>query len=254
MRTVSEKFLIAVLFVIIMVGGFFFFRQFLRQKEASPVSYMAERVTLTTSDGKTIIGDYFGKSGEPAVLLLHMMPATRESWRAFSEKLNAAGFQTLAIDLRGHGESQGGPDGYRKFPDEVHQSSIHDVEAGVKLLKSKGAPRIFIAGASIGANLALWYAAEHKEIDGVILLSPGFNYRGLKTESYVSGLKGSQGVYLAASRDDSYSAETVEGLFAKTPLGVKKEFKMFERAGHGTTMFEKEPAFMDELTSWLRAI
>jgi len=215
---------------------------------------MAERVSLETSDNVKIIGDYAGTPEEPAVLLLHMMPAVRSSWKELSGKLNERGFQTLAIDLRGHGESQGGPEGYRKFSDEIHQSSIHDVEAGVKLLKSKGAPKIFIAGASIGANLALWYAAEHKEIDGAILLSPGFNYRGLKTESYVSGLKGSQSVYFAASRDDSYSAETIEGLFAKMPLGVKKELKMFERAGHGTTMFEKEPAFMDELASWLSAI
>lgn len=215
---------------------------------------MAERIELTTSDDVEIVGDYAGKEGSSAVLMLHMMPATRASWKVFADKLNAAGFQTLAIDFRGHGESKGGPDGYRRFSDESHQASIHDVEAGIQFLKSKKASKVFIAGASIGANLALWYAAEHPEVGGIILLSPGLNYRGVKAEAYIERIKVSQVVYFAASRDDSYSAETIQGLSEKTPGNVKKELKMFERAGHGTTMFEKEPVFMDELASWLSAI
>ena len=215
---------------------------------------MIQKVTLTTSDGKIIIGDYSGKPGGPAVLMLHMMPATRASWQEFSEKLNNAGFQTLAIDLRGHGESEGGPEGYKRFSDEEHQASINDVETAVEFLKSKDSSRLFVAGASIGANLAVWYAATHSDIAGVILLSPGFDYRGIKTESYARALRPDQAVYYAAGRDDTYSADTVEKLFLQTPSGAKKEVKIFERAGHGTTIFEKEPRLMDELAEWLKGL
>ena len=215
---------------------------------------MVERITLVTNDGKTIIGDYAGKPGEPAVLMLHMMPSIRASWREFSEKLNSAGFQTLAVDLRGHGESEGGPTGYKRLSDEEHQASINDVEAAIAYLKSKSASNLFIAGASIGANLALWYASEHQEIRGIILLSPGLDYRAIKTEAYARALRPGQAVYYVASRDDTYSADTVDTLSLQTPSGAKKDVKIFERAGHGTTVFEREPGFMDELAEWLKGL
>lgn len=247
-----RKFVLAILFVIVIAGLLFWYLgRGLENKLDKTAQVMAQKITLTTSDGKTIIGDYAGKSGQPAVLMLHMMPATRSSWREFSEKLNTSGFQTLAIDLRGHGESSGGPEGWKRFSDEEHQASIHDVEAGMDFIKSKNPSKIFITGASLGANLALEYAATHHDIQGVILLSPGLDYRGVKTETAVRNLRSGQGVYYAASRDDPYSAETVGTLSRAGPVGAKKEIKIFDKAGHGTTIFEREPAFMGELVGWL---
>lgn len=212
---------------------------------------MAERVILTTSDKIQIAGVYYGKPDQPAVLLLHMMPATKESWHRFSEMLAGRGFQVLAIDLRGHGESEGGPEGYKKFSDKEHYESMKDVEVGVEFLKSKSASSISLAGASIGANLALEYAAGHLEVSKAMLLSPGLDYRGIKTESAIGGLRDGQSIYFVASLDDPYSVETVKTLFLETPQVVEKQMKVFERAGHGTAIFEKEPVFMDEATNWL---
>ncbi|MDZ4296063.1 MAG: alpha/beta fold hydrolase, partial [Patescibacteria group bacterium] len=68
---------------------------------------MAERVTFSTADGVAIVGDHYaGPTGlSPAVVLLHMLPAERASWAGLARALQAEGFQALAIDLRGHGES-----------------------------------------------------------------------------------------------------------------------------------------------------
>ncbi|NOY35680.1 MAG: alpha/beta fold hydrolase, partial [bacterium] len=87
---------------------------------------MIEQIKLKTDDGVEIAGDYYPASptGAPAVVLTHMMPSTKESWREFAAGLNKAGFQCLAIDLRGHGESEGGPDGFREFSDEQHMAGI----------------------------------------------------------------------------------------------------------------------------------
>jgi len=52
-----------------------------------------ERVTITTEDGVTIVGLHAaGRRGGPTALLLHMMPATKESWSAFVEHLIGEGF------------------------------------------------------------------------------------------------------------------------------------------------------------------
>jgi alpha-beta hydrolase superfamily lysophospholipase len=66
-----------------------------------------EKVNFKTKDGVTIVGNYFKprKEHAPAFLLLHMMPATKESWNDFASHLQKEGFEVLAIDLRGHGES-----------------------------------------------------------------------------------------------------------------------------------------------------
>lgn len=216
---------------------------------------MSQRAELKTGDGIAIIGDYYTPTTPSAkgLLLLHMMPAMRQSWHAFAEKMRGAGWQVLAIDLRGHGESDGGPDGYRSFSDAEHQASRYDVEVGVEFLKSNGVTELALGGASIGANLALQYLAEHPDVKSAFLLSPGLNYRGVETEPAASALKPGQAVYFIASRDDARSAEAIEQLAAAMPAGAAKESRMFDTAGHGTTIFEREPAFMDEIAAWLGA-
>ena len=64
---------------------------------------------------------------------------------------------SLAIDLRGHGESGGG---------EVAESFL-DVQAALAWLKKEtGLPlgQTIVIGASIGANLAIQAAAAHADI------------------------------------------------------------------------------------------
>jgi len=247
-----SKLIITIIAGVILLGGILFFTFSLYwQINVSPPQSNMERVTITTADDIKIAGDYSGESGRPAVLLLHMMPATKESWRDFSEKLVERGFQTLAIDLRGHGESEGGSQGYKKFSDKDHQASVKDVEAGVGFLKSKSASSISLAGASIGANLALQYAAEHLEVSKIILLSPGLDYRGVKTETVIGKLREGQSVYFIASLDDPYSADTVKVLSEMAPAHVERMVKVFENAGHGTAIFEKESEFVDEAIDWL---
>ena len=78
------------------------------------------RVVLTTSGAVTIVGNYYKGSADRGALLVHMMPATKESWGAFARVLEKQGYHVLAIDMRGHGESDGGPVGYKNFSDEEH--------------------------------------------------------------------------------------------------------------------------------------
>ena len=215
---------------------------------------MSERVTLKTEDGVTLAGDYYPASGERGVLLLHMMPVDRTSWVAFAQKLQEAGFQALAIDLRGHGESEGGPAGYKNFSDAEHQGSRADLAAGAAFLKEKGVKELHLGGASIGANLALEYLEAHPEALSAILLSPGLEYRGISIRGLVSRVSSGQGVYGVASEDDRYSWETVQELFREITLGNLRKTKFFKDAGHGTTIFERQPEFMDELVEWLDKI
>lgn len=216
------------------------------------VSMQSERVELNTHDKIAIIGDYYPAKSSQGVLLLHMMPADRKSWAAFAGKLQKAGFTALAIDLRGHGESKGGPDGYRSFSDAEHQASRLDVEAAAEFLKSKGVSELHLAGASIGANLSLQYLSEHPETRSAILLSPGLDYRGVVTTPAMGRLAPERGVYLVAAEDDGYSRDSVRELSKNMREDSRHVLKIFESGGHGTRLFEARPEFMDELVEWLK--
>lgn len=217
-----------------------------------------ERIAFETEDGVTIVGDWYAVEASPrwVVLLLHMMPATRSSWQPLVPLLTTAKFSTLAIDLRGHGESirQRGreiPLTHEAFTDEEHQASILDIASAHSWLVGQDvAPNhVIIVGASIGANLALRYLSMHTHVPSAALLSPGLNYRGVETEPAVRTLTSDQAILLVASRDDAESAEAVTRLDQMATS--THELIMFERAGHGTAMFHQEPFLLEHIVHWL---
>jgi len=220
-----------------------------------------ERATFTTNDGVKIVGDFYPAAATTrngkVLLLLHMVPETRASYEMFAERAAEAGFASLAIDLRGHGESVYQGDAvldYTKFVDADHQKSIEDVRAAIRFLNGKGYSdgNIFVAGASIGANFALKLLSENHALKKAVLLSPGLDYRGVKAESAVRDLVQGQSVYFIASDEDVYSAESVKTLLKIVPTGVVIEEKIYTNAGHGTIILGTEMGAIPAIVGWLK--
>ena len=214
-----------------------------------------EHVNITTEDGVELHGLYrSAENARAAVLLLHMMPSTKESWDAFADGLEKIGLSSLAIDERGHGESvmkNGEKIDYRDMDDQTEKK--RDVEASVAwLAKKTGLPfsKIAVVGASIGANLAIRYAYDHPECPAAVSLSPGLDYRGVRTPDAVEGMAEGLPVFIAVSSEDSASAASVHEL-ESLETAANVETVILEGAGHGTTMFEHDHAFMDASIEWL---
>ncbi len=220
-----------------------------------------KEILLKTKDNFEIYGNYlYEKESSIAGLLLHMMPATKESYLDFQNKLGENKISSLALDLRGHGKSlikqNGNLLSYQNFTDKDHQKKIYDLDAGVEFLIKNGflKDKIFLVGASIGANLALWYASQNPEIKAIVLLSPGLNYRGITTKDKLASLKENQSVFLyAGGALDSYSNETVKEL-ANTKTKANIHTVIFEDAEHGTSIFKSHPEFMQDIINWLISI
>lgn len=213
-----------------------------------------EKISLKTSDNIDLSALYFPAASDKGALLLHMMPAVKESWQGLARRLQSEGYQVLAVDLRGHGESAGGPEGYKEFSQDEHEQSIMDVEAGVAFLEGKGAgpANLVLGGASIGANLALWHASEKNDVKKIILLSPGLNYHGIETEDLMAKLRPEQKVFIATSQDDDDNAAQSRRLIGLAPAGTQTKLTVYRQAGHGTDMFGKEePDLEGEIINWL---
>lgn len=219
---------------------------------------------LQTSDGVKIAYDWYlsassGQMPRGYLVLIHMMPTTKESWRGFVAFAQKQGYSSIAIDLRGHGESDGGPAGYQNFSDEEHQKSMLDLQAAVDFLRKQGATpaKISFIGASIGANLSLQYIVEHQEFKTAILLSPGLDYRGIKTEPLVKKLSKGQKIMFVSARDDDRSggnnADMNELLASLVPAGITKKLMIYDSGGHGTNILESQSELQEKVVGFLNS-
>src|SRR3546814_17283432 len=75
----------------------------------------AMHMTFDGSGGISIAANLVGDGlGRPPVLLAHGGGQTRRTWRKKMQQLEQQGYRSLAIDMRGHGDSDwAAPDQYR---------------------------------------------------------------------------------------------------------------------------------------------
>ncbi len=69
------------------------------------------RIEWVGADGNALIGSTFGDPSGAPVILLHGGGQTRHAWGNTGKALAEGGFYAVAMDLRGHGESDWTPDG-----------------------------------------------------------------------------------------------------------------------------------------------
>ena len=185
-----------------------------------------KKITLKTEDNYNISALHYKANGN-SVILLHQLGKTKESWSNFAEYLQKNNYDVLALDLRGHGESDGN---LNKFKEQDFNNMEKDVKAAVAYLKKD---KLAIIGASIGGNLALNYGSKDNDVKAIIMLSPGLDYRGLNTE--INANKYNKNSLIIVSQEDSYSYTSSNTLLSL--LKGNKQIKVYNNIGHGTNMF-----------------
>jgi pimeloyl-ACP methyl ester carboxylesterase len=179
-----------------------------------------ERVSFTTSDAVLLRGHLYG-SGATGVILAHMYPADQSDWTDFAEVLAAHGYQVLTFDFRGFTESEG-PLG-TQFADR-------DLLAAYQFMLPR-VSRIFIAGASLGAEAAILVAAR-EPVAGIICISTPVSFGGLNVEQAIGKVRAP--ILFVTSTDDPLVAGQPEILYrlAEAP----KSFEAYSGRAHGTAI------------------
>ncbi len=196
------------------------------------------------SDGLNIIGTFWGAPlrPAPAVLLLHALGGRKEDWLPFATRLHDAGYNVLAIDLRGYGATGGQPDWNKA------QGDVESIFGRLSKLPGVETYRVSIVGASIGANLALVACADIPDCRSVALLSPALDYQGVKTVDAMTKY-GIRPVLIAASRDDAPSGPDSAAL-DKLAKGQHR-LLIYDGKVNGLALITAQPNLGEIVIRWL---
>jgi alpha-beta hydrolase superfamily lysophospholipase len=192
----------------------------------------------------------------PGLVLVHMMGSDRHAWAPLARRAQQAGYLCAAFDVRGHGESvtrSGEKISYRNFSTQEWLGALNDIEAARQVLLENGADpdNLALVGASLGANLALHYAVDHPDIAALVLVAPGLDYKGIKTETAITAF-GERPSLLLTSEGDSYSASSCTAL--KRAASGLCELREYPGATHGTALFDASASALEQVFLWLNHI
>lgn len=226
------------------------------QEEAA--SGEAREVEIATEDGFTLGATlYPGATPDaPAVILAHQVGSTRAEWADLVAALREEPALTvLTFDLRGHGQSTRGPRGetasFGSFDTDAWSATSADVAAAVAYLSGPGCPvrprRIGLVGSSIGATAVIRAAAGDRNLDPLVVLSPGRAYRGVDAILAATELP-PRSLLAVSAREEADSVETGAALARIT----RGRAALVDGAAHGVALFAADETLLETVTTFLR--
>lgn len=199
-------------------------------------------VSFATEDGGVVFADIYGTS-QRAVVLVHGGQFNKESWAPQAKRLEAAGFEVMAIDLRGYGPSHGPGD-----KDPMDAPIWKDVLAALRYLHTNGAKTVSIVGGSMGGSAAGDASIESRpgEIDRIVMLGAAPNEPAEKLKS--------PALFIVARDDSEGDALRLPGIqkqYDKAPQ--PKKLVVVEGSAHAQFLFatDQGPRVMREIVEWL---
>lgn len=163
LRWFAFLFVIAVgLVYLVLPAGFGLFAVIPAKTMVSNPPEEAEKISLITADNVQLAGWYTPPKNGSVVLLIHGAGGSREDVRAYYEMLTRNGYGVLALDMRGHGESQG-------KTNRFGWQATSDIGAAVEFLTADtNVMAIGGMGLSLGGEGLLGSASAYPEIQAIV--------------------------------------------------------------------------------------
>ena len=195
-------------------------------------------VEFSGHDGITLVADEWNRgadaAGHPTILMLHGGGQNRFSWKKTGQILADEGFHVVALDSRGHGDSDRAPEA-----DYAVDTLTADV---MRVLDAIGRP-VMIIGASMGGltGILAAYQAGPDRVTQLVLVDvvPRFEKNGSARirEFMMGNLDGFDTLEQAA---DAVAAYLPYRTKPRNPEGLKKNLRLRD----GRWYWHWDPAFM----------
>ena len=192
------------------------------------------------SSGLNIQATALGNPDDPLVILLHGGGQTRHAWGGTAGKLSQAGFYAVAIDLRGHGDSDWSEDG-----DYAIESYKEDLKNIINQLGKSAS----LIGASLGGMVSLCTAGDRECSDlcnALVMVDIGIypNEEG-SNEILKFMSSGSKGFGSLEEASDSIASYLPHREKPKDVSGLKKNLRLKE---DGRYYWHWDPRFIESRT------
>jgi pimeloyl-ACP methyl ester carboxylesterase len=177
-------------------------------------------------------GRLFGEGNHVAVVLSHMLPADQSSWWDFGQRLADEGYLALTYDFRGYcpGGVAGCSSGNKDIP-----AIWEDVLGAIAFVRSQGANRVMLVGASMGGTASLIAAAQPgADVAAVITLSAPVSIEGLTVGADVLAQVTAAKLFIAGLGDPSGAATSAQQLYDASP--PPKRIEIRPSNDHGTDL------------------
>lgn len=124
-----------------------------------------EKVKFENNRGLNLVGNYWEADSDAGIIMSHGFPGDKTEWGYFdqvAEKLNEAGYNVLAFDFSGSGESDDEP--------LRIDNQVEDLSSAVEYLESRDIERLGFYGYSQGGLVSL--RNYNEDIETMFLTSP----------------------------------------------------------------------------------
>jgi alpha-beta hydrolase superfamily lysophospholipase len=202
-------------------------------------------VNFGTPDGATIKGELYG-SGDTAVIF-SVMGNCKPGWRSFAQLVAAQGMMALTYPWRGC-------IGVGVVDNDEIQKFVDDLRGAINFVRSQGAEKVILAGASLGGVASAKLAVESGASGLIVMASPPeINDWGFKIEPEDLNTDIPK-LFITAQKDDVVSPEKSRELYDMA--AEPKEWQVYPGTAHGTDLFDAENGkdVQDRILAFILAI
>lgn len=221
----------------------------------SPAS--ADPVTIVAADKVKVSGIYYGDQdrAKPLILLFHQAGSNAGEYAAIAPRLNALGYNALAIDQRSGGSGWGRDNQTVKAlrRNASFDEALPDLRAALEWALAEGRNHVLLLGSSYSAALVFLLAAERPDaVEAVLAFSPG-EYLSQSDRVRRAASKVRVPVFVTSASDPAEIAEA--GRIVQAAASAVKRHYEPRHGVHGasTLRADRNPAGVEENWTALQA-
>ncbi len=215
----------------------FYFVVMILLSALATVSFGQKTITFPSRDGLTVSADLYQVNDTlPYIILCHLSEHSRGEYLETAPKLNALGFNCMAIDTRTGNKvndivNETAREALKQGKTMDFLDSEQDIRSAIEYVYTHHHPTgIILLGSSFSASLVMKIGVDEPRVNAIIALSPG-EYFGdaLSLKQEIKGL--SKPLFVTSSKSEAAGVTTlVDGL----PPALVEQFIPKEDGTHGS--------------------
>ncbi len=226
-----------------------------------------ETITFTAKDGLEVSADLYltDHSQGPFIILFHQAGWSRGEYLEIAPKLNALGYNCLAVDQRSGEQVNGIMNLTAKRAKEQglsthYPDALPDMLAAIAYVKATYQPqKLILWGSSYSSALVLKIAGDEPTIaDAVLAFAPGEYFKGFgQAEDWIT--QSAKHIKIPAFITSAKKEhEYWKGIFEAIPGTTKRSFLPASEGNHGSRalweQFEDHQSYWEAVTKFLKSI